>query len=109
LNKLSIPKKFYALEFCKLVVLKFLGLLGLTEIKIALKEDWGGLDLAHRKLWKPIILSLLRNGDHSEKILIDFGYTKNTAKSQYNRVLKRLFNGMTYTQIKEKIKNSRNY
>ena len=82
---------------------------GLTEINNAIKEEWGNLDLAQKKLWKPLIISRIGNGDHPSKILIDFGYSENSAKSQYNRVLKRLFNGMTYNQIKEKIKDSLSY
>ena len=82
---------------------------GLTEINNAIKEEWGSLDLAQKKLWKGIIISRIRNGEHPKKILIDFGYSENSAKSQYNRVLQRLFNGMTYKQISEKIKNSSSY
>ena len=81
---------------------------GLTEIQNTIKEEWGSLDLAQKKLWKPIFITRLREGDHPSKILLEFGYSENSAKSQYNRVLKRLFNGMTYNQIKEKIKNKRN-
>ena len=79
---------------------------GLTEINNAIKEEWGSLDLAQKRLWKPIIIAKIRNGEHPNKILIYFGYSENTAKSQYNRVFKRLFKGMTYNQIKERIKNS---
>jgi len=81
----------------------------LTEINNAIKEEWGSLDLAQQKLWKGLIASRIRNGDHPTKFLVDFGYSENSAKSQYNRVLQRLFNGMTYKQIKEKVKNSSNY
>jgi len=81
----------------------------LTEISNAIKEEWGSLDLAQKKLWKGLIVSRIGNGDHPNKILMDVGYSENSAKSQYNRVLQKLFNGMTYKQIKEKIKNSSIY
>lgn len=82
---------------------------GLTEINDAIKEEWGSLDLAQKKLWKRIILLRIGSGYHPNKILMDFGYSENSAKSQYNRVLKRLFNGMTYKQIKENINISSNF
>ncbi|MHA2289749.1 MAG: hypothetical protein ACXABG_13270 [Promethearchaeota archaeon] len=80
----------------------------LTEINNTIKEEWGSLDLAQKFLWKDLIISKIRNGEHPNRFLKEFGYSENSAKSQYNRVLQRLFNGMTYKQIKEKINNSNN-
>jgi hypothetical protein len=80
----------------------------LTEINNVIKEEWGSLDLAQKFLWKDLIISKIRNGEHPNKFLKNFGYSENSAKSQYNRVLQRLFNSMTYKQIKEKINNSSN-
>lgn len=80
----------------------------LTEINSAIKEEWGSLDLAQKFLWKDLIISKIRNGEHPKRFLLEFGYSENSARSQYNRVFQRLFNGMTYKQIKEKINNSSN-
>jgi hypothetical protein len=108
-SSFSVVRRKHLINTIKPLILNGLGpvalnerlnLFGQKEIENAIKEEWGSLNEAQKILWKPIIINKIKNGELPLKILLDLGYSENTAKSQYNRVLKRLFKGMTYQELK---------